>query len=91
MSKWVRIPDAGVSVKVSHDWDALGRSFADLRSDDQAQFLETAAERLRSLPGVDGEMQLQIIADWINDPNNAFSVRDIRWFLGGVLDRLVDV
>lgn len=83
--KWTEVPGSGVSVRVALDWDRLGAAFASAGADDQAQFLEAAADGLRR---VGRDMQLAWIADWINDPKNMFAPADIRWLLAGILERL---
>lgn len=83
--EWTRVGDSGVAVRVSLDWEELGRAFASAGADDQAQFLEAAAERLRA---VGRDMQLAWIADWINNPSNMFAPNEIRWLLNGIAERL---
>jgi hypothetical protein len=84
-TEYTEIPNTGVAVRVSLDWDGLGAAFARAGADNQAQFLEAAADALRR---EGGNMQLAWIADWINNPENMFAPREIRWLLEGIAEGL---
>lgn len=87
MSEWIEVSE-GVSAKVMLDWESLGLTFARLGSDEQASFIESAAISLHQLGALEAMLQIEYIAERINDPNLAYDKEKIRWILRGLLERI---
>lgn len=88
MTGYAKTEVPGIAVKVSLEWAELGRHIADANSEDQAQFLEAWASAMHTWEALPAEMQMQFVADEVNNLDNDYEVDHMRWLLAGLLERL---
>ena len=80
---------ARVVVDADYHWWGLGELLAEGFDREQADFLLAFAEKIQALPGADGLMQLQYLADLFNSDKD-WNKDDLVWLLRELLIRLED-
>jgi hypothetical protein len=74
----INIPGISGQVNVTYEWRELGGILAGEFDGDQADLLDELATRIHDLPGVDGLMQVQYIADLVVKDTSDYNIDKIR-------------